>query len=699
MRPRHPQTPWSAQRELANRLDGTVSGGVVVQAHAIRGDVHISPGARTSASPAHQLPPAPAHFAGRRAELEHLTASPPVRRGTTRVVLINGPAGVGKTALALTWLHHIRDGYPDGQLFGDLQGYAPRPPASPRQILANFLRALGVEPSSLPTELAELAALFRSVTTDRRVIVMVDNAARVEDVLPFMPGPPRSVLAVTSRRRMAGLVARGADAITLGSLSEQSALDLVGSLIGADRLRRERASATDLVRACDGLPLALRLAGAQLASRPHYSIRRIVEDLAHAPGILDVLAADDLSVRDALDLSCRSLPTVVADALSLVASHPGPDFSTAVLSAAADTTMGVADHVLNQLVDVHLVEELAADRYRFHDLVRTYLLNAAQARFGPKPLAASAVRVRDWYLAAVRAADRTAMPTRRRLDDAPRDEAAAPRFAGAAESLDWLEAHLPHLMDLLRRSSTPTDNRFRYRMVDAMWSFFLHRKHYPEWLEANELALRAARADRNVLAETLTLNHLGLGLFGLARFDEAEHRFRTALELHRTTGDTVGEASAWNGLGLVCDATNRHAEAVTHLTRAFHLQAALGQRRGEALTRVNLARTTAALGRRVEAESHARKACAMFEELADPYNAARARIELAALHIVSGTADPLLHDALKTMTALGADKELARVRDLLARSALRSGDIRAAREHRGAARHHRALVGQPSTSR
>lgn len=694
MQPRHPETPRSAPREIENRIDATVSG-VVVQAHSIRGDVHISPGPRTRASPARQLPPAPAHFTGRQAELDHLTASMPVQRGTTRVVLINGPAGVGKTALALTWLHHIRDGYPDGQLFGDLLGYAPRPPASPNQVLANFLRALGVAAPALPTELAELAALFRSVTTDRRVIVMVDNAATIEDVMPFVPGPPQSVLVVTSRRRMAGLVARGADVITLGSLPEQSALDLVGGVIGTDRLHGELASATDLVRACGGLPLALRLAGAQLASRPHYSIRRIVEDLTYTPGILAVLAADDLSMRDALDLSCRSLPTVVAGALLLIASHPGPDFSTAVLAAAAGTTMRDAAHVLYQLADVHLVEELAADRYRFHDLVRTYLLDAAEARHEPRVRAEAGRRVRDWYLAAARLADRTAMPARRRLTEHPRDETTAPRFAGPAESLDWLEARLPHLMDLLRRSS----GWFLYCMVDAMWSFFLHRKHYQEWLEANELALRAARADRNVLAETLTRNHLGLGLLGLSRFDEAEHHFREALELHRATGDTVGEASAWNSLGLVSDATDRRAEAVVHFTRALHLQVVLGQRRGEALTRVNLARVSAEFGRRVEAESHAREACAMFEDLADPYNAARAKIELAVLHIASGTADGLLHEALETMTALGADKELVRVRELLARSALRKGDMSAAREHRDAARRHRTRVSEPFTPR
>ncbi|HEX6356040.1 tetratricopeptide repeat protein [Actinophytocola sp.] len=677
---------------MVNRIDNGIFG-PAVQAQTINGDLHLVGPSSVQPAPVRQMPAVPAHFTGREAELAHLSASGRRATGSTRMVLITGAAGVGKTALALAWLQGVRDQYPHGQLFADLQGHAPDGPAEPQQILGLFLRALGVLPAALPETVAGRSALFRSLTADRRFVVLLDNAASMVDVLPFVPGPPHSTLVVTSRRRMPGLVAVGAETLALSPLPEDAALALMTRIAGVGRVLSEEQAAATLVDICGGLPLAICLAAAQLVVRPRRGIGELVGDMRLDGRPLDVLSTDGImSVRTALSLSYRCLPITTARTFRLLGSHPGPDFSTPVAAAAAGISLAAADQMLDQLADLHLVEELPAKRYRFHDLVRDYARELAGSLDDERTRADARRRTCEWYLAAARAADKVVMPTRRRLVQPVLDESTVPVFDAAEQALDWTETHLTHLLDLVRGNTHMEHDTHIYAMADAMWSLFLHRKHYPEWLQTHDNALRAARADGNVVAQTLLLNHLGLGLLDLRRFDEAKDCFEQALDLHHEAGDRPGQASALNNLGLLHDGLGRFAEAEDYFLRALAMQIELGERRGAALTRVNLARTRTALGSAGDAMSHLQLAHDTFQDLADRYNAARTTVEMAVLELMrdaSSTAERLLYEAMRTMTTLRADHELARIRDLLAQSACSRGDEVAEHEHQRAARWHR----------
>jgi hypothetical protein len=324
-----------------NELSGVV-GGAAVQAAHIQGSVNISL-AQPAASPAPvpaQLPPAPAHFTNRAAELalldDALAGPDPARR--LSVVVINGSGGAGKTSLGVHWLHQVSTWYEGGALYADLRGHERDAAARPADVLAGFLRALGTSPA--PLALDELAALYRTVTSGRRMLVFLDNAASAAQVRALLPGPgpradPRlqpggegqerpSMVLVTTRWRLASLATEGARFIEVGPLDEVSAAELFARMAGADRVAAEPDAARAVVRMCAGLPLAICVAGAHTASRSRRPIARLAADLGIQQQRLAMLAADDLSVSSAFDTTYSALPAEVARSYRELAASCGP---------------------------------------------------------------------------------------------------------------------------------------------------------------------------------------------------------------------------------------------------------------------------------------------------------------------------------------------------------------------------------------
>ncbi|MFD4640766.1 tetratricopeptide repeat protein [Lentzea sp. NPDC058436] len=587
--------------------------------------------------------------------------------------------------------------FPEGQLFGDLQGYAGGRTSSAKGMLGRFLRALGVAPDAVPADLAEQGALFRSLTTDRRILVVVDNATAARDVLALLPGPPHALVVVTSRHRLPGLVARGARVVDVAPLAHRAGFDLVAGVLGENRVAVEPTALDSVVRACAGLPLALWLAAAQLASRPLSLAADLAARLTGSPGPLDSLEVEDLSVRAALDLSYENLHPVAARALALVSGYPGPDFTVAVAAAAAQLELDETERSLTLLSDVHLVEELGRDRFRLHDLIRLHARERAERCWGIVERDAADLRMARWYLAAALAADKVIMPTRRRLEATGSSPAPVPAFSAPGTALDWAEANLPHFLAVVWRHAAES---LGYRIVEALWGLFLHRKHYTAWLASHELVVGTAGAQGDVLAETLLLNHLGLGFHGVGRLADAADVFTRALGLHRAAGDRVGEATALNSLGLVLLGGGSLLEAAEHFRLALDLQLELGQLRGEALTRLNLATTALARGETSLQEPHLRLAESIFRSIGDHYNVARVEMESAALAVRAGqlaAARELLDSALTAMSSLKADKELARIHRALADLAVQSGDMICARRHLDAVAQHESRLSPPLT--
>ncbi|MEV6608373.1 NB-ARC domain-containing protein [Kutzneria sp. NPDC051319] len=263
--------------------------------------------------PPRQLLPPPVHFTGRRTELAALDDMLAEAQAGEYplVVVLTGPGGVGKTALALHWAHAMRKRFPDGELHADLAGFGGSDPVAPREVLGAFLRTLHVD-TAIPAGLSELASRFRSVTADQRLLVFLDDAFTAAQVRLALPASPGCAVIVTSRHRLTGLAADGARILEVEPLTPATAVRLLARTVGDDRVDRQPDEAQSLVNLCGGLPIAVRVAAARLATRPKWSVARVVTELSDegrrldalsAPGQVSVLASFDLSYR-----RCRRTP-------------------------------------------------------------------------------------------------------------------------------------------------------------------------------------------------------------------------------------------------------------------------------------------------------------------------------------------------------------------------------------------------------
>ena len=353
-----------------------------------------------------QLPPAVAAFAGRGAELASLDAllpaaaqAGPGRDAAAVMVVLSGTAGVGKTALAVHWAHQMAAQFPDGQLYVNLQGFDPDGTVlEPSEAVRGFLEAFGVPAARIPAALAAQAGLFRSLLAGRRVLMVLDNARDAAQVRPLLPGSPGCLAIVTSRDRLAGLVAREcAHPLALDLLSAAEARDLLARRLGSGRVDREPAAVDDIIAGCARLPLALTIAAARAATSPGFPLRVYGTELRGAARALDPLPGGDLTtdVRAVFSWSYRALSDPAARMFRLVGLHPGPDISLAAAASLAATRPGQARVPLDELTQAHLLAEHTPGRYTCHDLLRAYATEQALAHDSQDARDAAVHRVLD----------------------------------------------------------------------------------------------------------------------------------------------------------------------------------------------------------------------------------------------------------------------------------------------------------------
>ncbi|MFC4859182.1 NB-ARC domain-containing protein [Actinophytocola glycyrrhizae] len=354
-----------------------------------------------------QLPAALARLVGRDEELAVLTAGTRVRpHGTPTVVAIDGPAGVGKTALALRWAHDIASQYRDGQLYADLRAFAPdglRAAVSVDGILEEFLTALGVH--AVPATTEQRARLFRSLTANRRLLVVLDNVASMEEIAPLLPASPGCGVVVTSRRALARLAGQlGATRVTLAPLAESDAVDLVRSLIGSARTDAEFAAVTTLARHCGHLPLALHAAAEQIAVYPHRPVVELVNELSEEVHTLHV--GETANLAAVFSWSWRDLEPDAVRVFRLLGLHGGEYLSVTALAALAGITVPFARRSLHALATVHLVAVDSGGMVRLLAPVRAYARELAATEATDSERRAAAQRLVTWYVHNAAAAHR-----------------------------------------------------------------------------------------------------------------------------------------------------------------------------------------------------------------------------------------------------------------------------------------------------
>jgi len=353
---------------------------------------------RPSTPVARELPPDVSAFTGRvdrLAALDRLLAG-----GADDAVLISvvsGTAGAGKTALAVHWAHRVAQRFPDGQLFADLRGYDSDEPVDPVDVLAGFLRRLGLEGRAVPADPAEREARYRTLLAGRRVLVVLDNARTAQQVRPLLPGSGSSLVLVTSRDDLAGLVARdGAHRVAVDPFTPDEARTLLRDLVGA-RVDDEPGAADVLAERCGHLPLALRLVAELAAARPDASLTDLVADLNVERQRLTLLDAggDPRAIRTIFSWSIRNLTAGAARAFALLGRHPGHDFDRHALAALTATPVDEAARLVDELARANVIGATRPRRYAMHDLMRVYAAERAGVDLEPDAARAAQDRLFD----------------------------------------------------------------------------------------------------------------------------------------------------------------------------------------------------------------------------------------------------------------------------------------------------------------
>ncbi|BCL12356.1 AfsR/SARP family transcriptional regulator [Micromonospora sagamiensis] len=390
-------------------------------------------------------------FTGRVRELDALDALLPARNeppaSGMSIIAITGTAGVGKTALAVRCAHRVAVRFPDGQLHVNLRGYSPTSPMPPIEALTTMLRALGVGAGHVPGQPDEAARLFRSMLAGRRVLLVLDDARSAEQVRPLLPGSSGCLVLVTSRNRLDGLVAsHGARRLTVEPLGEDDAVELLGRILGPHRVANERKDASRLAHACALLPLALRIAAANLDSEPYRPIAAYVDELHRGDRLAVLRVVDDhQAVRSVFDASYEQLPIGTRRVFRLLGLAPGPDIAVDAVPALTGLDREQAALAVGRLAADHLVGPSGPGRYATHDLLRLYMRQRAEAEDDQTTRTAAVEALLHWYLDHARAATRILHPHLPGLTDLEHPAPTA-RFGDHAAAVDWLDAERPNLV-------------------------------------------------------------------------------------------------------------------------------------------------------------------------------------------------------------------------------------------------------------
>ncbi|WP_372346180.1 BTAD domain-containing putative transcriptional regulator [Streptomyces sp. KL116D] len=560
-------------------------------------------------SPA-ELPHAAPGFTGRADELAHLHAMVPQgpgRASASAVVIsaIGGAAGIGKTALAVHWAHQVRERFPDGQLYVNLHGFDhERPPLAAGEALEMLLRSLGVEASQIPADEEAQARAYRTLVADRRLLVLLDNAASAEQMRPLLPGSASCCVVVTSRNRLGDLVVRdGAQALALGTLFPDEARALLAEALGEQRLAAQPVAADRLIGLCGGLPLALRVAAARLAGDPGLGVADLVDEMSDGSRLeaLEPDGAADSPLRLAFSVSYRVLPPDARRLFRLLGLFPGPEFTAQVAAALLAVPQARARRLLGTLAAAHLIDPAAAGRYRFHDLLREYARECARAEETARDRNAALERVLIWYVHATRAAAGTWFHPVLPDSLGPADQ---PGLPSAAEAAHWLEVERANLLAVIGHAGLHGPHSVAVHLISSsLGHFWLHLPR-ATWNALTRTALDAAVAEGDTQGQAVLHTHLGIIEWDLGRPREAAEHCKRVLEIGREIGWPEAEAAAHGVSGFVDWSTARLERAHEWLTRGVGITDAIGNRYFEAFGLLGLGMAARDLGRLPEAARH-----------------------------------------------------------------------------------------------
>ncbi len=612
------------------------------------GPVRLDPVPGTS-TPA-QLPPAVHGFAGRSRELAHLDAmlaTTTVTRSEAPTVVISavsGTAGVGKTALALHWAHRVAGEFPDGQLYVNLRGFDPGGAAlEPCEALRGFLEAFDVPMARIPSSLDGRTALYRSLVSGKRILVVLDNARDVEQVRPLLPGSAGCLVVVTSRHRLTSLVAaEGAYPLILDTLTRTEARDLLSHRLGADRVAREPGAVDQIITSCARLPLALAIAAARAATQPDFPLSTVAGELCSAQGTLDAFDGGDSAtdVRAVFSCSYRTLSPAAARLFRLLGLHPAPEISVAAAASLGALGPDTIRALLAELIQAHLLTQTAPGRYCFHDLLRAYAAEQVQ-RFETAADRRSAVRrLLDHFLHTALGAATLLEPYLDPIPTAPPGVGVVvSQLRTADAALAWFATEHAALTAAVPWAAELGCDAHAWQLSWTTTTFRLRRGLWAAHTAAHLVAVEAARRLGDPVGEAHALAGLALGYARSGQTLEAYPCFERALELFGQVGDHASQADIHISLEWLAERAGQAADTLSHAMAALDLFRAAGHRAGQVRVLNDIGLGYALLGDYVQATAYCNRALVANRELGQRCWEAATWDSLGYIHLQLGDVD------------------------------------------------------------
>ncbi|MET0235056.1 MAG: BTAD domain-containing putative transcriptional regulator [Kibdelosporangium sp.] len=646
----------AVRRRLADHL-GTDPGPELRGLHSaiLRGELPAARRPAPMAMPA-QLPPDVPGFAGREAELRRLDALLDEPTAATRIVVLSGTAGVGKTTLAVHWAHTASREFPAGQLYVNLRGFDPTgAPVTATEAIRGFLEALEVPPNRIPTTLEAQAGLYRSLLANRRALVLLDNSRDAEQVRPLMPGAAGCMVVVTSRNQLTGLAAAGARPVGVDLLDEAESLAMLRARLGAPRIAAEPEAVAEIISLCARLPLALAVVAARAATNPGFSLAALAGQLRDARGSLDEFAGTDAATdpRAVFSWSYLRLSPPAARLFRLLGLHSGPDIGTRAAASLAALPAAKVRPILAELTQAHLIAEPTPGRYACHDLLRAYATELAESEESSSERAAAVRRLLGHYSHTAYHADGFL---------GPRREVPPPLtpLAPGAESepiLDhnraraWFQAEHRVLRTAVRQGAD-----FDREVCDLVRWIHLYLEmqgHWHDELAVLATALAAARRLGDERKQAFAHCHLGRTHIWFGRYAESAEHFLASLDLYRSVDDVVGQAFVHYSFAWLLDRQQAVDEALAHVEQALALFRGAEHLAGQAkaLNAVGWFRTL--LGDHAVAIEYCKEALELQEHLGDHNGAAQTWHSLGYVHKQLG-------DDTQTIACYTAAAELLR---------------------------------------
>ncbi|HJD84698.1 BTAD domain-containing putative transcriptional regulator [Kitasatospora aureofaciens] len=525
------------------------------------------PAARSGYQAPQQLPRQRVELIGRTAEAQWLDRACAPDRATDGPALVVGPAGIGKSALVTAWAHRAAERFPDGRLYADLRGLDPAGPAEPGAVLGRFLRALGVPDDAVPTDPADRAALYREHTRGRRLLVVLDDAADADQLTDLLPDGPGCAVVITARGSLEKLVAtEDAALLRLTALPEGDALGLLEHLLTPGRLRAEPEAGAELVRLCEQLPLALRIAAARLTAHPSWTLTDLVAELADERTRLAALELDaHTGLRQQLRLTLHHISAQAVELLALLALHPGREVDGQAAAALLGTDTTTAHRALGELASHHLLTGAARGRYHRSDLVRLFSadLLAEQSAPSEQRREHALLRLLDHYRAALQRCGSYLDPGQEDPGAPALPPQPLPPVVDIRTALDWFRAEEPAVRMLIDRAAVSHPDR-AWRLALTTGSLYYGASRFTDWLARADVGLAAAERCADPVAVAFLHNCRAQALVALERRHESAEAARKGVAAAESAEGPAADSARVRSLatlGLVTAMLGDPAEA------------------------------------------------------------------------------------------------------------------------------------------